>query len=161
MEHQKVMISFNYGNGIQKSDEKLVLWDNKLLDQWNELEFHQCTNCFKVKTISKLKYGGFTMVTDVFKHASDIGRISQLCKWVDLFWKRIILKVGYHEFFRASEIRYFCVTPFYHWLHYQNHLNHHYGPETEFNAFPNSICKRLRWINWAMKIVFYLKAVID
>ena len=66
MEHQKVMISSNYGNGIQKSDEKLVLWDNKLLDQWNELEFHQCTNCFKVKTISKLKYGGVTMVTDVF-----------------------------------------------------------------------------------------------
>ena len=49
----------------------------------------------------------------------------------------------------------FCVIPFYHWLHYQNHFNHHYGPEMEFNAFLNSICKRLRWINWAMKSVFY------
>ena len=49
---QKVMIFSNYGNGIRKSDEKSVLWDNKPLVQWNEAEFHQCINCFRVKTIS-------------------------------------------------------------------------------------------------------------
>ena len=49
---QKVMIFFNYGNGIQKSDEKSVLWDNKPLVQWNGAESHQCINCFRVKTIS-------------------------------------------------------------------------------------------------------------